>query len=137
MERQPFWMFDSSQREKYATGRRQLVINWWLGLVWDNMSMCVYIKNIYIYTYALFFIGCPWAGKSTSTRNGGACPDMFPSCWSTPTLTLLYTSFFRVCLKWGYTPQVKKTSCRKIIVNWLVVWLPFSIFPYIGNSNPN
>ena len=21
--------------------------------------------------------------------------------------------------------------------NWLVVWLPFSIFPYIGNNNPN
>ena len=54
------------------------------------------------------------------------------------------------CQWWSQGPRGTNHVCRKMVISsaeihgasfhnsyWLVVWLPFFIFPYIGNNHPN
>ena len=50
------------------------------------------------------------------------------------TFGFLVSGAVSVCYNKGLTLGVAQSfSCH----DWLVVWLPFVIFPYIGNNHPN
>ena len=38
---------------------------------------------------------------------------------------------------WGWSFSLSMEGVHWTIICWLVVWLPFFIFPYIGNNHPN
>ena len=54
---------------------------------------------------------------------------LYPSLNSRWTLWFFMASFSLFAYPWTTTNQTKK---QRAILNWLVVWLPFFIFPYIG-----
>ena len=61
-------------------------------------------------------------------------------CYICIDLFLLECCFFHaVCWWYLYIAAFCKATCWWLIplTNWLVVWLPCFMFPYIGNNHPN
>ena len=84
------------------------VLNWKKhNLFWPHLKFCHQLTLFWGWIWS-----CP-IGRLTTTVNSNSCPVEL--CWTHRAT-------------WSYSGEYH---------SWLVVWLPFFIFPYIGNNHPN